>query len=98
MKTGRKASWTYEGIKQDEKNQAISVPSEGKVDNTRGPLGYNRGKGEEDKNHGPGVQPHKEDLKGPGVGLGGATVDNSPRPTKRGEGEEDAAHGPGIGL
>ena len=67
----KKASWTYEGIKQDEKNQAIPVPSNGKVDNTRGPLGYNRGKGEEDKKH------------GPGVGLKGNAADNSPSPVPR---------------
>lgn len=94
----RKASWTYEGIKEDSKVQTVPVPSKGKVDNSKGPLGYGHGVGEEDKEHGPGVVPHKEDSNGPGVGLGGATVDNSPRPTKRGEGEEDAAHGPGIGL
>lgn len=98
MITGRKASGVYEGMREDEKNQTVLVPSKGKVDNSKGPLGYGHGVGEEDKEHGPGVQPHKEDLKGPGVGLGGATVDNSPRPTKRGEGDEDAAHGPGIGL
>ena len=84
MKTGRKASWTYDGIKEDSKNQAVPVPSKGKVDNTKGPLGYNHGKGEEDKEH------------GPGIGLTGATVDNSPRPTKRGEGEGDVNHGPGV--
>lgn len=84
MKTGRKASWTYEGIKEDSKNQTVPVPSKGKVDNTRGPLGYGHGKGEEDKEH------------GPGIGLNGATVDNSPRPTKRGEGEDDVNHGPGV--
>lgn len=65
----RKASWTYEGIKEDSKNQTIPVPSKGKVDNSKGPLGYSHGVGEEDKDHGPGVQPHKEDLKGPGIGL-----------------------------
>lgn len=84
MKTGRKASWTYNGIKEDSKNQTVPVPSKGKVDNTRGPLGYGHGKGEEDKEH------------GPGIGLNGATVDNSPRPTKRGEGEDDVNHGPGV--
>ena len=84
MKTGRKASWTYEGIKEDSKNQTVPVPSKGKVDNTKGPLGYTHGAGEEDKEH------------GPGIGLNGATVDNSPRPTKRGEGEGDVNHGPGV--
>ncbi len=84
MKTGRKASWTYEGIKEDSKNQTVPVPSKGKVDNSTGPLGHNHGKGEEDKEH------------GPGIGLTGATVDNSPRPTKRGEGEGDVNHGPGV--
>ena len=94
----RKASFTYDGIKEDSKEQKVPSPSNGKVDNSKGPLGYSHGVGEEDNNHGPGVQPHKEDLKGPGVGLGAAQVDNSPRPVKRGEGDEDAAHGPGIGL
>ena len=84
MTTGRKASWTYDGIIEDSKEQKVPVPSEGKVDNSRGPLGYNHGKGEEDKEH------------GPGIGLNGATVDNSPRPTKRGEGEGDVNHGPGV--
>lgn len=67
----RKASWTYDGIKEDSKNQTVPVPSEGKVDNSRGPLGYSHGKGEEDKEH------------GPGVGLTGNGVDNSPSPVPR---------------
>ena len=67
----RKASWTYDGIKEDSKEQKVPVPSEGKVDNSRGPLGYNHGKGEEDKEH------------GPGIGLTDATVDNSPSPIPR---------------
>ncbi len=71
MKTGRKASWTYDGIKKDSKNQTVPVPSKGKVDNARGPLGYSRGKGEEDKEH------------GPGVGLKGNAADNSPNPVPR---------------
>ena len=98
METGRKASGVYGGMREDEKEQKVPVPSKGTVDNTRGPLGYNHGVGEEDKEHGPGVVPHEEDANGPGVGLGAAKVDNSPRPVKRGEGDEDAAHGPGIGL
>ena len=77
----KKASWTYNGIKEDEKNQTVPVPSEGKVDNTSGPLGHNHGKGEEDKGHGPGVTPDK--TTGPGIGLTGATVDNSPSPIPR---------------
>lgn len=67
----RKASWTYDGIKEDSKEQKVPVPSEGKVDNSRGPLGYNHGKGEEDKEH------------GPGVGLKGNAADNSPSPVPR---------------
>ena len=65
----RKASWTYEGIKEDSKNQTVPVPSKGKVDNTRGPLGYNHGKGEEDKDYGPGVTPNPDKTAGPGVGI-----------------------------
>ena len=71
MITGRKASGVYEGIREDEKEQKVPVPSKGKVDNTRGPLGYNHGVGEGDKRH------------GPGIGLTGATVDNSPSPVPR---------------
>lgn len=83
MKTGRKASGVYEGMREDEKNQTIPVPSKGKVDNSRGPLGYNHGKGEEDKEHGPGVTPNPDKTTGPGVGLNGATVDNTPSPIPR---------------
>ena len=71
MITGRKASRVYEGMREDEKKQTVPVPSKGKVDNTKGPLGHNHGKGEEDKEH------------GPGIGLTGATVDNSPSPIPR---------------
>lgn len=67
----KKASWTYDGIKEDSKNQTVPVPSKGKVDNARGPLGYSHGKGEEDKEH------------GPGVGLKGNAADNSPSPVPR---------------
>ena len=70
MITGRKASGVYEGMREDEKEQKVPVPSKGKVDNTRGPLGYNHGKGEEDKEHGPGVVPNPDKTTGPGVGLG----------------------------
>lgn len=83
MKTVRKASGVYEGMREDEKNQTVPVPSKGKVDNTRGPLGYNHGAGEEDKEHGPGVTPNPDKTTGPGVGLNGATVDNSPSPVPR---------------
>jgi hypothetical protein len=79
----RKASWTYDGIKEDEKEQKVLVPSKGKVDNTRGPLGYGHGKGEEDKEHGPGVTPNPDKTTGPGIGLTGATVDNTPSPVPR---------------
>ena len=71
METGRKASRVYDGMREDEKEQKVPVPSKGKVDNTRGPLGYNHGVGEEDKGH------------GPGVGLKGNAADNSPSPVPR---------------
>ena len=77
METGRKASGVYEGMREDEKEQKVPVPSKGKVDNSRGPLGYNHGKGEEDKEHGP------DKTTGPGVGLTGNGVDNSPSPVPR---------------
>ena len=65
----RKASGVYEGMREDEKEQKVPVPSKGKVDNTRGPLGYNHGAGEEDKEHGPGVTPNPDKTTGPGVNL-----------------------------
>ena len=83
METGRKASGVYEGMREDEKEQKVPVPSKGKVDNSRGPLGYNHGKGEEDKEHGPGVTPNPDKTTGPGVGLTGNGVDNSPSPVPR---------------
>ena len=83
MITGRKASGVYGGMREDEKEQKIPVPSKGKVDNSRGPLGYNHGKGEEDKEHGPGVTPNPDKITGPGIVLTGATVDNSPSPVPR---------------
>lgn len=83
METGRKASGIYGGMREDEKNQAVPVPSKGKADNTRGPLGYNHGAGEEDKEHGPGVTPNPDKNTGPGISLTGATVDNSPSPVPR---------------
>ena len=46
MITGRKASGVYEGMREDEKNQTVLVPSKGKVDNSKGPLGYGHGVGE----------------------------------------------------
>ena len=79
----RKVSGVYEGMREDEKEQKIPVPSRGKVDNARGPLGYNHGVGEEDKGHGPGVTPNPDKTTGPGVGLTGATVDTSPSPVPR---------------
>ena len=69
MITGRKASRVYDGMREDEKEQKVPVPSKGKVDNTRGPLGYNHGAGEEDKEHGPGVTPNPDKTTGPGVNL-----------------------------
>ena len=69
METGRKASGVYGGMREDEKEQKVPVPSKGKVDNSRGPLGYGHGKGEEDKEHGPGVTPNPDKTTGPGVNL-----------------------------
>ena len=83
MITGRKASGVYEGMREDEKEQKVPVPSKGKVDNSRGPLGYNHGKGEEDKGHGPGVTPNPDKTTGPGIGLTGNAADNSPSPIPR---------------
>ena len=83
MITGRKASGVYGGMREDEKEQKIPVPSKGKVDNTRGPLGYNHGVGEEDKGHGPGVTPNPDKTTGPGIGLTGNAADNSPSPIPR---------------
>ena len=83
MITGRKASGVYEGMREDEKEQKVLVPSKGKVDNTRGPLGYGHGKGEEDKEHGPGVTPNPDKTTGPGVGLAGNAADNTPSPIPR---------------
>ena len=83
MITGRKASGVYEGMREDEKNQTVLVPSKGKVDNSKGPLGYGHGVGEEDKEHGPGVTPNPDKTTGPGVGLTGNGVDNSPSPIPR---------------
>lgn len=83
METGRKASRVYEGMREDEKEQKVPVPSKGKVDNSCGPLGYGHGKGEEDKEHGPGVTLNPDSYTGPGIGLTGATVDNTPSPVPR---------------
>lgn len=83
MITVRKASGVYGGMREDEKEQKVPVPSKGKVDNSRGPLGYNHGAGEEDKEHGPGVTPNPDKTTGPGVGLTGNGVDNSPSPIPR---------------
>ena len=83
MITGRKASGVYGGMREDEKEQKVPVPSKGKVDNSRGPLGYNHGVGEGDKGHGPGVTSNPDKTTGPGVGLTGNGVDNSPSPIPR---------------
>ena len=79
----RKASRVYEGMREDEKEQKVPVPSKGRVDNSRGPLGYNHGVGEEDREHGPGVTPNPDKTTGPGVGLTGNAADNSPSPIPR---------------
>lgn len=59
----------YEGIEEDSKQQEVSVPSKGKADNSAHPVGYGRGVGEEDKDHGPGVTPNPDNTTGPGVNL-----------------------------
>ena len=69
METGRKVSKVYEGMREDEKEQKVPVPSKGKVDNSSGPLGPNHGRGEEDKEHGPGVRPTPDKTTGPGVEI-----------------------------
>lgn len=69
METGRKVSKVYEGMREDEKEQKVPVPSKGKVDNSSGPLGHNHGRGEEDKEHGPGVIPNPDKTTGPGVEI-----------------------------
>lgn len=85
----------YPGIDEDAKNHI--VPGSNTVDNSPRPSGVKRGEGEDDVTHGPGVTPNPDKYTGPGVGLKGNGVDNSPRPVKRGEGEGDVTHGPGIG-
>nr|DAV39806.1 MAG TPA: hypothetical protein [Bacteriophage sp.] len=72
----------YEGIDEDAKRQDVPV-KDNKADNSPHPVGYGRGVGEEDKEHGPGVTPNPDKTTGPGVGLTGATVDNSPSPVPR---------------
>ena len=59
----------YDGIDEDEKKQEIPVPSKGQADNSAHPVGYGRGVGEEDKEHGPGVTPNPDKTTGPGVNL-----------------------------
>lgn len=72
----------YEGIDEDAKRQDVPV-KDNKADNSPHPVGYGRGVGEEDKEHGPGVTPNPDKTTGPGVGLTGATVDASPSPVPR---------------
>ena len=72
----------YEGIDEDAKRQDVPV-KDNKADNSPHPVGYGRGVGEEDKEHGPGVTPNPDKTTGPGIGLTGATVDNSPSPVPR---------------
>ena len=59
----------YVGIDEDAKQQDISVPSKGQADNSVHPVGYGRGVGDEDVNHGPGVTPNPDKTTGPGVNL-----------------------------
>ena len=72
----------YEGIDEDAKRQDVPV-KDNKADNSPHPVGYGRGVGEEDKEHGPGVTPNPDKTTGPGVGLTGNGVDNSPSPIPR---------------
>ena len=72
----------YEGIDEDAKRQDVPV-KDNKADNSPHPVGYGRGVGEEDKEHGPGVTPNPDKTTGPGVGLTGNGVDNSPSPVPR---------------
>lgn len=58
----------YEGIDQDAKKQDVPV-KDNKTDNSAHPVGYGRGVGEEDKEHGPGVTPNPDKYTGPGIGL-----------------------------
>lgn len=59
----------YAGIEEDSKKQEVPVPSKGQADNSVHPVGYGRGVGEEDKEHGPGVTPNPDKTTGPGVNL-----------------------------
>ena len=58
----------YEGIDEDAKRQDVPV-KDNKADNSPHPVGYGRGVGEEDKEHGPGVTPNPDNFTGPGIGL-----------------------------
>lgn len=58
----------YEGIDQDAKRQDVPV-KDNKADNSPHPVGYGRGKGEDDVEHGPGVTPNPDSYTGPGIGL-----------------------------
>ena len=58
----------YEGIDEDAKRQDVPV-KDNKADNSPHPVGYGRGVGEEDKEHGPGVTPNPDKYTGPGIGL-----------------------------
>ena len=56
------------GIDGDAKRQDVPV-KDNKADNSAHPVGYGRGVGEEDKEHGPGVTPNPDSYTGPGIGL-----------------------------
>ena len=58
----------YEGIDEDAKRQDVPV-KDNKADNSAHPVGYSRGKGEDDVTHGPGVTPNPDKYTGPGIGL-----------------------------
>ena len=58
----------YEGIDEDAKRQDVPV-KDNKADNSPHPVGYGRGIGEDDVEHGPGVTPNPDNFTGPGIEL-----------------------------
>ncbi len=58
----------YEGIGDAAKRQDVPVKNN-KTDNSAHPVGYGRGVGEDDVEHGPGVTPNPDKFTGPGIGL-----------------------------
>lgn len=58
----------YDGIDEDAKRQDVPV-KDNKADNSAHPVGYGRGVGKDDVEHGPGVTPNPDKFTGPGIGL-----------------------------